>query len=292
MLLTFIGLALCAVLPFVVGGELRYAVDGRAVAGVVEERWRSQAIGSGAEWIRFRFRTENGRDLVGELRYSGPPNEARRGATVAVEYLASEPETNRLAGDASWQGWLAIAAFPLGLGLASLAYARYMTWDGDAALRALWRFRRGAAYVFATVFVLFGLAEGGLATAVLLAVLPEEGAPVAEGTVLGKSAEDSATAFGGRRWLVRYRFTTASGRTLEAEADTENPTRWHALAVGGPVAIQYREDRGWSDVARYGRWHSAAGGVAYGLGPFLAGVVVLVALRRTRRVTPRGTSGP
>ena len=86
-LLAVIGL----VLALIGGGKMylnqRYTQEGKRVIGVVT----ASSMRSG---IRYEFQTPDGRTFTGrQSRYSGRPGE-----TILLEYLASDPSWNRVAG--------------------------------------------------------------------------------------------------------------------------------------------------------------------------------------------------
>ena len=126
-LLALIGL----VLALVGGGKMylnqRYTQEGKRVIGVVT----ASSMRSG---IRYEFQTADGRTFTGrQSRYSGRPGE-----TILLEYLASDPSWNRVAGSeqSDRQSFLPIGivgVLTLLAGLYSIAYVLRRRAGADTA---------------------------------------------------------------------------------------------------------------------------------------------------------------
>jgi hypothetical protein len=189
----------------VVGGvfllkEHRYRNEGVVIQAEVVDKFRRSGGNSGTRYaVQYQFTTPQGQILDGDgnVRFS-VWDSLKEGDRVAVEFLRSDPESNRLQGDTNWLPALVFSS--IGVVFAPIG--------GFLVGRSVFKVRRSMR-------------------------LMREGVRV-EATVVSVAASN-VTINDERQWLIRYAFRDHFGQTREAESDYMSPAeaaRWKAGDTG------------------------------------------------------------
>lgn len=188
--------------------ESRFAGEAVEAQGTVLGKTLNRATSDrGTEYfVQYRFTDSVGvtRDASDRLDF-GQWDALVEGEPLTVQYLATDPATNRVARD----DWL-IAAITLAVGLLAAGIGVAVAIPG---LRGFRRDRR----------------------------LWSSGTPVAA-TVTG--VEQSNVRFNGRyMWHVRYRYRDAAGTQHEGKSNFLSEGEAHSFEVGTPAAVRYDATR-------------------------------------------------
>lgn len=211
LLLLAVGSVFAAVGGNILLQERQYREEGRTADGIVltkaiERATRSGPGGSGTQTrytVTYRFTAEDGRTFHGNQTVPVATWERlREQEPVRVQYVASAPATNRVAGESS--GVIGFVFPTLGVGFAAIGIALVVRAIADAKRKARI------------------LADGTPADAIVTAV-----------------DETNFRLNRNRMWVVRYQYRDHSGRTHQGASEYMPPDRAAAWKRGDTVRVRF-----------------------------------------------------